>query len=241
MQIVPIIVVLGGVSWMVCVVSLQGQRTGSRAVWPARMGHAAHRASMEFGAAIRTGMPKTGHAFQVHMVRAGIGLLKVGVDVARGLREAAVVVFQGLRQDAIVARDWALAARARLAPAAVRTVAIGPTTAGIIGPALSRASASAMRLVISARQAQASRTAERRAPHGVRFSDSLSTTWENAGVQAPDALDLPAPPEEEEPTHHVRGVLGLVVLIAVVGFLIAAGLVSVAWALRHVVSLRGSA
>ena len=39
MQILPIIVVLGGVSWMVCAVSLQGE-TGHKELWPTRLGDA---------------------------------------------------------------------------------------------------------------------------------------------------------------------------------------------------------
>jgi hypothetical protein len=209
MQFLPIIVVLGGVSWMVCAVSLQGE-TGNRVFWPGRLGEAAHRATLGMGVALRTRVPAAKRAVRGRSVGAARAAFRAAIEIAHGLPAAVVSIRDGFREDAAAIREWGQAGRDRLAPAILRLAA--------------------------ARQAPVERATARQRERAVWFAETLSMTW--VEHQAAQELDLPADEEEEEDERHIRGVLGLILLIALVGFLIAAGLMSVAWGVKHLIVLR---
>jgi len=222
-QILPIIVVLGGVSWMVCAVSLQGE-TGHKELWPTRLGDAAHRVTLGIGTALRTRGPAARTTARVRAVLALRRVAFVLAEVARGLPAAARSVREGVGEDAAAIREWVDQGRDRLSPVILRILALCRTAVRTAGPPVSR-------LVHAARPQPRSRSAG--------FAETLSVTW--AETEAVQPLDLPAEEDAEEDEHHLRGVLGLILLIAVIGFLIAAGLMSVAWGIKHLIVLRRTA
>src|SRR2546427_8807582 len=161
MQLLPIIVVLGGVSWMVCAVSLQGE-AGHKELWTARLGDAAHRVTLGIGTALRTRGPAARTTARVRAVLALRRVAFVLAEVARGVRAAARSGGEGVGEDAAAIREGVDEGRDRLSPVILRIVAISRTAFRTAGPPVSR-------LVHAARRQPRSGTAG--------FAETLSVTW----------------------------------------------------------------
>ena len=241
MQVLPIIVVLGAVSWMVCAVSLQGE-TGNSLVSHGRPSRAAHRGALAMGTADRS---RTLVAVQalLRLTSAGaMAALRTATDVARGFLAATVTVRAGFREDAAAMREWWQAGRERLAPVLLWSAEVGGLAGRTLAPptlgAIRRAGGilRRWRAAAPARQADGQSAIWPVGERAVGFAQAFATNV--VEVEAAQVLGLA---EEEEDERHVRGVLGLIILIALIGFLIAAGLMTVAWGVKHLIVLKRSA
>jgi hypothetical protein len=234
MQIVPVVVVLGAVSWVVCAVSLEGE-ADSHLVWRGRLGAVAVRATsrigawrVEFPAARRAVLRRASHAARATAVHAS--------EVRRGLMDAAVAGREGVQEDSRALSDRAQAAWLRawpiLSPYAALAVRTVEPRVEAAGKGLARLGRAALR---RARSARSPGTRERRARR-VAFRESLSMT----GVDWTTDRGFPLAGSADEQGHRLRGALALILLVALIGAVIAAGLIGFGWGVKHLI-LRGRA
>jgi hypothetical protein len=216
MQFIPIVVVLGAVSWMVCAVSLEGE-TGNRSVWWGRLEEVAHRASSGLGS-IRLRVPSTRHAL-AHRASA---LLKAAathaVEVRRGLPSATRSVREGVLEDSAWLTQLASEGWQRLLPI------LRPYGGAVLS------------VVRWARGWGGEAISQRVRP--VSFAESFSLTAVEESPEEPLGDAMPLARAGADPGHRIRGALGLIVLIALIAALIVAGLVSAAWGVRHLMVRR---
>ena len=234
MQVVPVVLALGAVSWVVCALSVQSE-TEAPIVRRKRLGSAAQRTTSRLGA-LRVQFPGLGMLVAHQTSRAARATGSVLTEAGRGIVAAAAAVRDGVRQDATTVYGWTkgawerlsrlLGPRASMVMRAVRARAptAGRTVGGLARAALGRGRSATRWATRSA--ATASVGVRRRR---VRFDESLSLT----AVLGESHQGFELGPSPDEGHHTVRGALGLVVLIAVIGVAIAAGLMGMAWTLKH--------
>ncbi|HMC37332.1 MAG TPA: hypothetical protein VKK30_05655 [Actinomycetota bacterium] len=241
MQIVPVVVVLGGVSWVVCALSVQSE-TDSPVFWRGRLGSAAHRASSGVGA-LWVRLPRARRSLSRQAFDTVRAMRVLPLEVGHGLVDAAASVREGGREDAGTISGWT---KAGWEP--VRRF-VGPHAAVAREAVRARAPAAGRRLANLARRTLAKVRAATQFAHReasaaaigarnrqVSFGESLSLTAVLGDSE--EAFDLG--PSADDSPHAVRGVVGLVLLIAVIGLAVAAGLMGLAWSLKHMI-MRGQA
>jgi hypothetical protein len=234
MQIVPVVVVLGAVSWVVCAVSVEGE-AGSDLLARRRLAALAGRALARFRTA-RVEIPSLRHTAGSVVSRTVRATGRTASEVGRGLIVAGAETRDGLREDAHALSDQAQAAWVRAWPVVRPYAAVAVrSTERSLRAAATRVTRAGRALLGPPREASPSAQA-RDGTRRVGFGESLSTTAESwtpvAGFSMPEA--------EDQKPYRLRGVLGLILLIALIGAVIAAGLLGFGWGVKHMI-LRGRA
>jgi hypothetical protein len=217
MQFIPVVVVLGAVSWMVCAVSLESE-TGNRSVWWGRLEEVAHRASSGLGS-IRLRVPTTRQALAGRASALLQAAATHAVEAWRGLPSATRSVREGVLEDSAWLAQQARAGRERLLPI------LRPYGAAV---------------VLAVRWARGwGGEAKAEGVRPVSFAESFSmTAVEELPEEFPEDAMPPLARAGADPGHRIRGVLGLIVLIVLIAALIVAGLMSAAWGVRHLMVRR---
>jgi len=216
--------------------------TDSPVLWRGRLGSAAHRASSGVGA-LWVRLPSARRSLSRQAFNTVRAMRVLPLEVAHGLLDTAASVRDGGREDAATISGWT---KAGWEP--VRRFA-GPYAAVAREAVRARAPAAGRGLANLARRALAKVGAATKFAHGeasaaaigarnrrVSFGETLSLTAVLG--ESEEALHLG--PSPDEPPHAIRGVVGLVLLIAVIGLAVAAGLMGLAWSLKHMI-MRGQA